>query len=53
MTSTKNPSQSGAPWDGENAQTLARNITLDVFANDESASVQVRLTLPRPSESTV
>ena len=42
--------QTGAPWDGENAQTLARNITLDVFANDESASVQVRLMPPRPSK---
>lgn len=35
--------KTGAPWDGENAQTLARNITLDVFANDESASVQATL----------
>ncbi|THH14229.1 hypothetical protein EW146_g6082 [Bondarzewia mesenterica] len=33
----------GAPWDGDNATALARNITLDVFANDESASVQATL----------
>ncbi|EIN05494.1 uricase [Punctularia strigosozonata HHB-11173 SS5] len=33
----------GDIWDGDNAATLARNITLEVFATDDSASVQATL----------
>lgn len=34
------------PWDGDAIAAAARKVTLDVFATDESASVQVR---PCPS----
>jgi urate oxidase len=32
----------GSVWDADNVATRARNATLDIFALDESASVQVR-----------
>lgn len=32
----------GSAWDGESVAEEARKITLEVFAVDESASVQVR-----------
>ncbi|KAI0058785.1 uricase [Artomyces pyxidatus] len=35
--------ESGGAWDGEKVSALARSITLDVFARDESASVQATL----------
>ncbi|KAH8094471.1 uricase [Cristinia sonorae] len=33
----------GTPWDGESVAELARKVTLEVFAKDESASVQATL----------
>lgn len=33
----------GTPWDGETVAGSARKITLELFATDDSASVQVRL----------
>lgn len=33
----------GAAWDADTVAARARAVTLDVFAHDESASVQVRL----------
>lgn len=40
----------GGAWDGVGVAERARKITLDVFATDESASVQVRFKIsPRPS----
>lgn len=36
-------SGAGTPWDGVNIAALARKATLEVFATDDSASVQVRV----------
>ena len=36
----------GTPWDGDAIAASARDITLEVFALDESASVQVRASMP-------
>jgi urate oxidase len=38
----------GSVWDADNVATRARNATLDIFALDESASVQVRHRLLSP-----
>jgi len=35
----------GGPWDGSGVAERARKVTLEVFATDESASVQVRANL--------
>lgn len=35
--------EAGTPWEGETVAENARKITLETFAEDESASVQVRL----------
>ncbi len=32
----------GSPWDGETVAVKARTATVEIFAQDESASVQVR-----------
>ena len=36
----------GTPWDGDALAAATRDITLEVFALDESASVQVRVLAP-------
>ena len=36
----------GTPWDGDALAAATRDITLEVFALDESASVQVRFLAP-------
>lgn len=38
----------GSVWDADNVVARARNATLDIFALDESASVQVRHMLLSP-----
>lgn len=39
----KTAKDAGGAWDGESVAVDARKVTLEVFAIDESASVQVRL----------
>ena len=36
----------GTPWDGDALAAATRDITLEVFALDEGASVQVRVLVP-------
>ncbi|KAI0050474.1 uricase, partial [Auriscalpium vulgare] len=42
-TNVGKEAETGGAWDGERISALARSITLDVFAHDESASVQATL----------
>lgn len=40
--------QEGGAWDADKVAKTSRDITLDVFAHDESASVQVSLSIFKP-----